>query len=222
MKDHEHAGEPRDETLAQAMEVARAFPNALSFGDQARAAAMVAPSGQAAFREVQLCSLTGWAQQRDAISALQRGGTDSAVGWNSDGVYRPEQLARVGDTPLVAVSGVRTLGEFAALPPAEFLARYLDVSTPRSSAGEGEPMERPRYLVLGGVVDGHDVVHVLYRCTSPGYHDPHHVDVLRIVQTDGVWSVDIATAGHEIVNSSWLMLSMQHDWFADGPNADDS
>ena len=63
---------------------------------------------------------------------------------------------------------------------------------------------------------------MLYRCTSPGYHDPHHVDVLRIVQTDGVWSVDIATAGHEIVNSSWLMLSMQHDWFADGPNADDS
>ena len=183
---------------------------------------MVAPSGQAAFREVQLSSLTSWAQQREAIIALQRWGEDGAVGFPSDGVYRPEDLARVGDTPLQGVPGVRTLAEFATLPAAEFLARYLDVSTPLSSAGDGHPMERPRYLVLGGVADGADVVHVLYRCTSTGYHDRHHVDVLRIVHVDGVWSVDLATAGHGIVNATWLMLSTQHEWFADESDADES
>lgn len=217
-----HADVLPDEALRLAIDVARTFLDALSAAEHARAADMVAASGQAAFREAQLCSLTGWAQQRDALNALQLGGADGAVGWNSDGVYRPEDLARVADTPLEAVPGVRTLGEFAALPAADFLARYLDVSTPLSAASGDEPLERPRYLVLGGVADGSDVVHVLYRCTNAGHHDPHHANLLRIVIIDRMWSVDIATAGHEIVNSSWLMMSMiQPEWLADGPNTDE-
>jgi hypothetical protein len=212
-----------NESLEAALEVARRFLDALSSSDYAGAAAMVAPSAQTAFRETQLSSLTSWAQQRDALNALQRGGGDGAVGFSSDGVYRPEDLALVAGTPLEAVPGVRTLGEFAALPAADFVARYLDVSTPLSAASGDEPLERPRYLVLGGVADGPDVVHVTYRCTNAGYHDPHYANLLRIVRADHVWSVDIATASHEIVNSSWLMMSMmQPEWLADGPNANDS
>jgi hypothetical protein len=211
------------ESLEAALGVARRFLDALSSSDYEGAAAVVAPSAHAAFRETQLSSLTSWAQQRDAIIALQRGGGDGVVGFPSDGVYRPEDLARVADTPLEAIAGVRTLGEFAALPAADFLARYLDVSNPLSAASADAPLERPRYLVLGGVADGSDVVHVIYRCTNAGYHDPYHASVLRVVHIDRVWSVDIATAGHEIVNSSWLMMSMmQPEWRTDGPNADES
>lgn len=212
-----------NESLEAALGVARHFLDALSSSDFDGAAAMVAPSAHAAFRETQLSSLTSWAQQRDALNALQRGGGDGVVGFSSDGVYRPENLTLVADTPLEVVPGVRTLGEFAALPAADFLARYLDVSTPLSAASGDAPLERPRYLVLGGVADGSDVVHVLYRCTNCGSHDPRFANLLRIVRAEHVWSVDIATAGHEIVNSSWLMMSMmQPEWLADGPNANDS
>jgi hypothetical protein len=212
-----------NESLEGALGVARRFLDALSSSDYEGAVAMVASSAHATFRETQLSSLTSWAQQRDAMIALQRGGGDGAVGFSSDGVYRSEELARVADTPLDALPGVRTLGEFAALSAADFLARYLDVSTPLSAASGDEPLERPRYLVLGGVADGRDVVHVLYRCTNGGYHDPYHANLLRIVQVDRAWSVDMATAGHDIINSSWLMMSMmQPEWLADGPNASDS
>ncbi len=211
------------ESIEAALGVARRFLDALSASDFDGAAAMVVPSAHAAFRETQLSSLTSWAQQRDALNALQRGGEDGAVDFSSDGVYRPEDLARVADTPLEAVPGVRTLGEFAALPAADFLARYLDVSNPLSAASADAPLERPHYLVLGGVAEGTDMVHVVYRCTSTGYHDPHYANILRIVRADHVWSVDIATAGHEIVNSSWLMMSMmQPEWLADGPDANES
>lgn len=212
-----------NESLEPALGVARRFLDALSASDFDGAAAMVAPSAHAAFRETQLSGLTSWAQQRDALNALQRGGGNGIVGSSSDGVYRPEDLAQVADTPLGAIAGVRTLGEFAALPAADFLARYLDVSNPLSAASADAPLERPRYLVLGGVAEGTDIVHVVYRCTSAGYHDPQYANLLRIVRVDHVWSVDIATAGHEIVNSSWLMMSMmQPEWLADGPNANDS
>jgi len=211
------------DSLEAALDVARRFLDALSSSDFYGAAAMVSPSAHAAFRETQLSNLTSWAQQRGALNALQRGRADGAVGFSSDGVYRPEDLARVADTPLEAVPGVRTLGEFAALPAAVFLARYLDVSNPLSAVSADAPLERPRYLVLGGVAEGTNIVHVVYRCTSAGYHDPLYANLLRIVRVEHVWSVDIANASHEIVNSSWLMMSMlQPEWLADGPNADDS
>ena len=195
------------ESLDAALATARGFFDALSSADHQRACAMVAPSDRTVFRENQLASLIGWANQRNAIASMLSGDGDGAVSWASDGIYRPEELARVAGTPLPDITRVGTLGELAALLPDEFLSLYLDLSTPLSGPVGSDTMERPRYRVLGGVVDGADVVHVVYRCDI-GYNDPHHVDVLRVVQFADGWSVDISNAGHNIVNTSWLMLTM--------------
>lgn len=197
------------ESLDTVLATARGFFDALSSGDHQRACAMVAPSDRTVFREKQLASLISWANQRDAIQSMLDGDGDGAVSWASDGIYRPEELARVAVTPLPDITKVRTLGELAALLPDEFLSLYLDLSTPLSGPVGSDTMERTRYRVLGGVFDGADVVHVVYRCEI-GYDDPHHVDVLRVVQSADGWSVDISTAGHNIVNTSWLMMTMDH------------
>ena len=197
------------ESLDAALATARSFLDALSCGEHERASAMVAPSDRTVFREKQLASLISWANQRDAIKSMLSGDGDGAVSWASDGIYRPEELDRVAGTPLLDRTNVRTLGELAALLPDEFLSIYLDLSTPLSGAVGSDTLERPRYRVLGGVFDGVDVVHVVYRC-EVGYDDPHHVDVLRLVQFADGWSVDIATAGHNIVNATWLMVTMDH------------
>ncbi|MCC6244835.1 MAG: hypothetical protein IT353_18455 [Gemmatimonadaceae bacterium] len=195
------------ESLDAALATARGFFDALSASDHARAAALVAPSHRTVFREYQLAGLASWANKRDAIQAMLSGEGNGAVSWGSDGSYRPEELARVADTPLPVATNVRTLGELAALPPDEFVSLFLDLSTPLSASVDSEIMERTRYRVLGGVLDGADVVHVVYR-SEMTYDDPHHVDVLRVLRSEGGWSIDISTAGHNIVNNSWLMMTL--------------
>lgn len=207
------------ESLDAAVAVARSFFDALSSGNHRQASAMVAPSRRTVFREKQLASLTNWALQRDAINSMLSGAAEGAVSWGSDGVYRPEELARVAETPLLHIANIRTLGEYAALSPDEFLSLYLDLSTPLSGSVGSDTMERPRYRVLGGVLDGSEVVHVVYRCEA-GNNDPHHVNVLRVVRGADGWSVDISTAGHDIVNSSWLMLTIDHASLGGSADAD--
>jgi hypothetical protein len=207
------------ESLDAALAAARSFFDALSTGSHRRASAMVAQADRIVFREKQLASLTSWAFQRDAINSMLSGAAEGAVSFASDGVYRPEELARVAETPLIHIANVHTLGEYAALSPDEFLSLYLDLSTPLSGNVGSDTMERPRYRVLGGVLDGSEVVHVVYRCEA-GYDDPHHVNVLRVVRYADGWTVDISTAGHDIVNSSWLMLTIDHASFGGSADVD--
>lgn len=182
-------------------QVAEQFFQALSDAQWMEAATLVDPASASLFRERQLASLVGWAQQLDALKAWRKRAEGGSFGWSSNGIVTSERLAATADTTLAAVPGVTTLGELASLSAAAFIAKYFEVSnSPDSKAGVAARR------ILGGVAEGEFTVHVLYRDESPGitYSDPYHVDHLRLKRNSNDWFVDLwgdpeFASGHDVM-----------------------
>ena len=172
--DAESGGDERTDPTAVATE----FFTALSLEDWERAVRLAEPRSVDEFRESQLALFASWAEQRDALRrarAERRGHS-----WSSDGVLRPEQLERHGDVGLEAFPGAPTLRELAALPASTFAARHL-------AAGRSAPTA---YRVLGHVLEGYDVAHVVYRAVhDAALDDPLRVAVLHLRRHGEQWQV---------------------------------
>lgn len=193
--------------VADALAVAIRLFHSLHVGDWSDAAMLVTAEDQAKFRDAKLSSLISWAQYRDLMRDMRKRGT-GVVGWSSSGVVSSESLDDVRDVRLRGLPNIATVGELADLSPETFLAVYLDVTNARVGAVEGGPMERPRRRAIGGIADGTEVVHVLYRAEGPGieYDDPHHVIIARFRQRNDAWFFDVNVFGQDIADESRFMM----------------
>jgi hypothetical protein len=92
---------------------------------------------------------------------------------------------------VVNLFGVRTLGEVAALSPAELFARSLQASYDPAEGRPGLGRARITYTLLGVVQETDAVAHILYRATSADIHytDPLHAEILRAVRRGNRWLV---------------------------------
>ncbi len=176
------------------------------------AAALVDPEQLAPYREETLAILVAWAQQRDEIRRrpLRRSGALTAL--STEGKLDPQALARVGDTPLPAIRGVRTLRDLAALPPADFLAHVLELADIRSADSPGDLVESSTHRILGAVNESDSVAHVLYRAEDPRvrYDDPYHVEVLATVRRGDRWYVHGSHRGAGFTRLAFLLARL--DW----------
>ncbi len=194
--------------VAPALEAANRFFAALSNMDWEAAANMVDVDAATSFREAQLASLLAWAQHRPAM--MESRGRSESFGWSSDGKFHSDVAEQFVATPITGVAGVETLGELVAMSPLAFVATCLELDNSRSEIPGPEPRIPTRRHVLGGVLDGDAIVHVLYRLEGPDYEytDAHHVEVLRFREGDHVWRVDLTTSNHDIANGfSFMMLA---------------
>ena len=187
------AGVPGGRLMAQSspQTVAQHFFGALEGRRWRDAAALIDPQQLVSYRDETLAMLVALIQQREELRRMPAQGSGALVPLSSDGKLDPEALARVGDTPLPAVPGVRTLRDLAALPPAEFLARLLEASDLRSLERSGGRIDSLRRRILGAVAEGDSVAHVVYRLEGAGvrYDDPYHVEGLATVRRGDRWYV---------------------------------
>ena len=142
--------------VADALAAIEAFFEALRAEQWEAAAEFVDSRAAASFRELELRSLTGWAQHRDAILAAQRSG-EGSVGWSSSGRLDYALLEQLGPTPLRGLPGIDTLADLVALSQRTFVARCLEIANARLTTPTGERIESRRHI-LGGVSDGDSIV----------------------------------------------------------------
>ena len=182
-------GEHQDPT-----EVATGFFAALALHDWERAVHLAEPRSLDEFRESQLALFAAWAEQRDVSRRARAERRDYS--WSSDGVLRAEQLDQHGDVRLEAVAGAPTLRELAALPAATFAARHL-------AAGRMHP---GAYRVLGHVLEGDDLAHVMYRpIHGASQYDQLLVTVLHLRRHGERWQVLLR---QEIADGTFILFHL--------------
>lgn len=173
--------------------VAETFFAALRTQRWRDAAAMLDSASAVQFRDRALAIL---------VAMLDARGTPAAMGDSGIGIAAvampaapdSQALRAVADTPISLFSDVRTLGAIGALRPVEFAARYLEVSQ-RSlrllnpDAATDSLLSAPRaYQVIGEVLEGDSLAHVLYRTTDTEVvQEPHSVNVLYLRRRGSEW-----------------------------------
>lgn len=198
--------------LAQAspQTVARDFFAAIDGRRWREAASLVDPEQLGPYREETLSTLVSYAQRREELRRRPRRGSGALMPLSIDGKLDTLALARVGDMPFPPSPGVRTLRDLAALPPAEFLARYFEAIDPRSDERMKGGVDWSKVRILGAVTDGDSIGHVLYRSEAPGarYDDPYHVQVLATVRRGDRWYVRASRGGAPFGGLAFLMMRL--------------
>lgn len=173
-----------------------AFFAALARGAWADAAAMVEPTCAAAFREHELANLIAGAR----FIELRRGPGPHPSGFGSDGVLRPEELARYGSVKAPGFPANVTIESLARLSPTEFLTRHFELAGGhrRFRPGTAEaPVEIP-LRVLGEVPFGIDQAYVVYLYDETADPEPDdervdpvagapHAETVPVHRRDGRW-----------------------------------
>jgi len=174
-------------------------------------AALVDPEQLGQYREETLSMLVAYAEHREALRRMPSQGSGGLVPLSTDGKLDTLALARVGDMPFPRSPGVRTLRDLAALPPADFLARYFEAIDPRSDERMKVGVDWSNLRILGAVADGDSVAHVLYRSGAPGarYDDPYDVQVLATVRRGDRWYVRASRGGAPIGGLAVLMMRLE-------------
>jgi hypothetical protein len=172
-------------------EVARSFFAAVEAHQWGAASAMLEPTSAAEVRDRALAVLIGWARQRKMVSAS--GERPGMMGFTVERTPDSTALAEVSGTALGLFADLPTLDALAALSPIEFAARYLELSQ-RSLSAEDRPtaeFRRVRYDVIGHVIEGDTLAHVLYRPSESDVttDDPLAVGALRLHRVGPDWRV---------------------------------
>ena len=157
-----------DRAIAAVKEVLRAY----EAGQWNRVAAMVHPEGLQRFRTEQLTMAQAWqnAPNAEASRILQVRGNPALIGFPR----------------------IRTLEELERLSPRELFARWLEGHERKpENYDDGRPPVSQR-TVLGSVIEGDSLVHVLYRI---------HTDVGRYGRTN---ETEVITAKRD--GADWRVL----------------
>ncbi len=113
--------------LRSASQVAAAFFAALHDARWDDAVAMVDEQVRAEFHEAEVADLLARAQHRAEFRTMRDGGT-GGVGYSPDSVANAALLGEFGEMPVLGIEGVGTIADYAALPPADLLARHLEAA----------------------------------------------------------------------------------------------
>jgi hypothetical protein len=170
-------------------DIARAAFAAFERQDWNAVVKVVDAAAAVAFRESELALIAAWLDQREAMRAAKREGVTS-FGFSSDGILKPEQLARLRNVRVEAFAGAPTFAELAALPPEEFLRRWLQAV----HSGQQPAVRLPAGVhrrTLGVVIEGDTLAHVVYRPEGGDmrYEHPWTVEVLALRKDSGVWRI---------------------------------
>lgn len=179
---------PEHPSLSSPAEVAAAFFAALHDAHWYDAVSLVDEKVLAEFHAAEVASLLSQAQLRAEFRRMHDG-RSGGVGYSPDPATNAVLLEEFSEMPVLGIEGVGTIGNFAALSPAELLARHLEASNgpvyrfapsmlarfkrkAESFAGSQFPEAFPQRVrarqrrVIGSVVEvlGLDeIAHVVYR-----------------------------------------------------------
>jgi hypothetical protein len=166
--------------------VARAVFSAFERGDWATVAASIDSAAAKTFRESELALLASWLASREALQAAKKTGT-TFYGYSSDGILKSEDIAKHGSTRIEAFLGKPTFGDLVRLEPQLFLRRWLESvhSEPRDST------IAIRRRIVGVVLEGDSLAHVLYRPEGPGIEYEHvwTTEILVLQRRNAAWKV---------------------------------
>jgi hypothetical protein len=192
-------------------QVADTFFAALGSQQWRTAASMLDSASASAFRDRELALLIALRSDTPLGRATSdSGGSIMAV--ITPATPDPSALRSVADSPLTLFSDVRTVGALAALPTLEFAARYLEVSQRSLRSLHAEETtaaidHEPRtYRVLGHVIEGDSMAHVLYRTTDDEFTDrePHSVAVLHLRRSGIEWRLLLPSDLARLPYTFWL------------------
>lgn len=197
---------PEPSNVADALATARAFFAAIEAERWDEAARMIDVDSGETFRQRELSVLVRWAERRDSLAAMRAKG-EGMVAFSTDGRLDLALAEKHGRTQLRGAPGIETLADLIALPLPDFLAKSLELTNTPHTLPSGELFARTR-RVLGGVGEGEDMAHVLFRTEGPGirHTDPHQVEVLRLERIDGAWRVELGIMNHNIIHTSALTM----------------
>jgi hypothetical protein len=123
----------REHPLMQsASQVAATFFAALHGEMWEAAASLVDEQARAEFHEAEVADLLARAQKRAAFRTM-RDGASEGVGYSPDSSSNAALLGEFGKMPVLGLEGVTTIGDYAALPAIELLARHLEAGNGRIS-----------------------------------------------------------------------------------------
>jgi len=169
---------------------------ALAQRDWLALANIVDPTRLEKFRQEELGFILLWARQKDSIAEAKR----QERPWSLSGrdSVSPETVAKVGHVQVPAFPGSPTVAQLAAIPPAEFFARWCGVAY--GADAERDPVQEVVGLerrTIGQVLEGDTMAHVLYRRES------RHVDMdeLKIDLPGRVMEMPLKRSGRR-----WLLL----------------
>jgi hypothetical protein len=191
-------------------QVAETFFSALVATQWREAASMLDSASAEVFRGRELAILIAVRSQPIGQATSDSGGFIMAVA--SPDTLDSNALREVADSPLTLFADVRTIGALAALPSMEFAARYLEVSQ-RSLHALHAPAdtdtvvgERRTYHVLGHVIEGDSLAHVLYRATAAEFtnEEPHAISVLHLRRRGDDWRLLVPADLSPLAYTFWL------------------
>ncbi len=155
-------------------------------------AALVHPDALAEFRESELGSAQAWEQ----YAANPNEDRDSTVP-PAVSEYLKNMRAEMGGNPVLRqFAGVKSLEELRALSPQEFLARYLEATSPRPDTKDPDyhpPIDTRE--VIGEVRESQDLVHVVYRVSSDvgRYGRTESIEVIPVRRAANGWRIMLNT-----------------------------
>lgn len=189
--------------------VATQFFAALRDTSWAVAAAMLDSSSAQTLHDNELSMLTAHAMYRARDHGNRLPTSGGMTGVMSDGRVHADVIARYGAVPIRGFEPATTLSQAAALDLRTFLARTLAFSAAGlggMSVKLGGGLTRS---VVGAVIEGDTLAHVLYRTTGADVHytDPRAVEIVRLVRHDGRWWVDLTIMNNDIVSGGLIFMA---------------
>ena len=190
-------------------EAARALFAALEEHSWVDVAELIDSAEIVAFRDHYLDGLVTFAESRSIQAQLpERHGISLYL---THGGERRD-LGKYADLKLAVFTDVATLGDLAALAPIQFLVRWIEATQRRGGWGSRGPASRR--IILGEVMEGDSLAHVLYRFDRSA-EDPLHASeppeatnthILTFRRADSVWR---ALVNRDLVFQPSVMMQLE-------------
>ena len=168
--------------------VAAAAFDAVEQGNWKALAALVHPNTLTEFRERQLQFVVMWVNTRaDRLQATKEG--VQMFMWSMD-TLTDEMIKTVADVPLPVFADSVTVGQLAAMSPADFFVKYCEAVYADDEFRVSDVADGQHRRILGEIPEGETLAHVLY-APRPGYRftDPWKVMRMPIMRTGDDWGI---------------------------------
>jgi hypothetical protein len=165
-------------------QVVQAAFQAFSRGDWQTLGAMVHPDALAAFRTDQLGSAVGWTLVRRDPKTRHRN-----IAITPSDFVTPDAIEKAKGLRLAEFPGEPTIGELAALSPRDFFVRWCEAAFRNREHNPWPPMQGLGREVIGEIMEGDTLAHVLYRQQMKSVGLAGSLKVMSLKQVAGHWLI---------------------------------